>query len=126
MENIADLYYEKLSVTTNPGNVLAKFYEGIFDRPQSVKDIIMFNRLVKIYGKYIPFFAVLDLFSYEKAEVNDNMFGLLSYYCKKRMEQKTETVVLNDAYKNLDKTVKELSERIEAQKERKVNIKRME
>jgi hypothetical protein len=126
MENTADLYYEKLGSTDRPGGVLAKFYEITFDRPYSVKDIIMFNKLINVYGKYIPFFAILDLFSYEKAEMSDNMFGLISYYCKKRMEQKTEMIVLNDAYKNLDKKAKEILDRIEAQKENPIKIKRME
>lgn len=124
MENIADLYYEKLGKTEKPGNILATFYEGIFDKPHSIQNIIMFNKLIRVYGKYIPYFAILDLFSYEKAEVGDNMFGLLSYYCKKRMEQKAELVVLNDAYKNLDAVAQKVLERIENQKPMK--IKRME
>ena len=126
MENIADLYYEKLSKESNPGKVLAAFYETLFDRSYSVKNIIMFNKLVKAYGKYIPFFAILDMFSYEGLEIVDNMFGLLSYYCKKRLEQKTEIVVLNDSYKDLDSVVKKTLERIETQKESPIKIKRME
>jgi hypothetical protein len=54
------------------------------------------------------------------------MFGLLSYYCKKRMEQKTEMVVLNDSYKSLDKSVKDILERIDEQKKNPAKIKRME
>jgi hypothetical protein len=126
MENIADLYYEKLEKTDRPGNVLARFYEGIFDKPFSVQDVIMFNKLLKVYGKYVPFFAVLDLFSYEKAEIKENMFGLLSYYCKRRMEQKMAIVVLNDAYKNLDKDAKSISDRIEEQKENPIKVRKME
>lgn len=126
MENISDLYYEKLSKTDKPGAILAKFYEGIFDKPYSVQNIIMFNKLIKVYGKYIPFFAILDLFSYEKVEITDNMFGILSYYCKKRLEQKTEIIVLNDAYKDLDTTVKKIIERIDEQKEKPIKVKRME
>jgi len=126
LENNADFYYEKLGETSNPGPVIAKFYESTFDLSYSVKHTIMFNKLVKMYGKYIPFFAVLDLFSYETVEISENMFGLLSYYCKKRMEQKTELVVLNDAYKNLDKLAKETLVRIESQKEKPIKIKRME
>jgi hypothetical protein len=126
MENIADLFYEKLGTAESPGNILAQFYNSIFDQPNSVQKIIMFNKLIKVYGKYIPFFAILDLFSYEKAEVTENMFGLLSYYCKRRLEQKTELVVLNDAYRSLDKTAKDILDRIEEQKEKPMKIKRME
>jgi len=126
MENIADLYYEKLSKDDRPGNILAKFYEVTFDVPYSIQNIVMFNKLVRIYGKYIPFFAILDLFSYEGVEIKTNMFGLLSYYCKKRMEQKTEMVVLNDSYKSLDKSVKDILERIDEQKKNPAKIKRME
>jgi hypothetical protein len=126
MENIADLYYEKLSTTDRPGNILTSFYEDIFSRPHSIQNIILFNKLVKVYGKYIPYFAILDLFSYEKAEVGDSPFGLLSYYCKKRMEQKTEFVVLSDAYKNLDAVAEKVLERIETQKEKPPKAKRME
>jgi hypothetical protein len=126
MENTADLYYEKLGSTDKPGGVLAKFYEEIFSRPYSVQDIILFNKLVRVYGKYIPYFAILDLFSYEKAEIGDNMFGLLSYYCKKRLEQKTEVAVLNDAYKNLDTVADKVLERIEQLKDKPFKAKRME
>ena len=108
-----------------PGAVLSKFYEVIFDRPYSVQTIIMFNKLIKVYGKYIPFFAILDLFSYEKVEVTENMFGLLSYYCKKRVEQKMAVVVLNDAYKDLGKDADKIAEQIAEQKENPIKIRKM-
>jgi hypothetical protein len=126
MENTADFYYEKLGATDKPGSVLAKFYEELFSRAYSVQDIIMFNKLIKVYGKYIPYFAILDLFSYEKAEISDNMFGLLAYYCKKRLEQKTDIAVLNDAYKNLDNLASKVFDRIEEQRDKPLKIKRME
>ena len=47
MENIADLYYEKLSKDDRPGNILAKFYEVTFDVPYSIQNIVMFNKLLK-------------------------------------------------------------------------------
>lgn len=125
LENIADLYYEKLSNDPRSGNILAKFFEDLFSRPYSTQNIVMFNKLVKVYGKYIPFFAILDMYSYENAEV-ENPYGLLSYYCKKRLEQKTALVVFNDAYKNLDAYADKLTARIDAIKENPPRIRKME
>jgi hypothetical protein len=124
MENIADLFYEKLEKADRPGNILAKFYEGIFDKPTSVQNIVMFNKLIKVYGKYIPFFAILDLYGFE-GEVT-TPYGLLSYYCKKRLEQKTAIVVLNDAYKNLDADANKIQKRIEEQRENPAEVEKME
>jgi hypothetical protein len=123
MENIADLYYEKLEKAESPGKLLAKFYEGICDKPGSIQNIVLFNKLVKVYGKYIPFFAILDLYSFD-GEVT-SPYGLLSFYCKRRMEQKMAVVVLNDAYKPLDGNINKILEQIEKQKENPIKIRKL-
>lgn len=114
-ENLADLYYEKLADTDRPGSVLARFFNALYDRPNSVKEIILFNKLIKVYGKYIPFFAILDFYNYAEAKP-ENPYGLLSYYCKKRIEEKSSVTVVNDAFKNLDNLADKVAKRIEEQK----------
>jgi len=49
-ENLSDLYYERLSSTTNPGTVLARFMGELIDRPINKSHIIMMNKMVKNYG----------------------------------------------------------------------------
>lgn len=126
MENIVDLYYEKLEKADKPGTLLARFYESVFDRPTSFQNAITFGKLVKVYGRYIPFFAILDLHAYEKAEITSNMYPLLAHFCKKRLEQKTATVVLSDSYRNLETLVDRIQEKIDTQKENPVEIRKLE
>lgn len=122
MENLSELYYEKLSDTDRPGNILARFYCALAESTPTNKEIILFNKLVKVYGKYIPFFAILDLYSYEEAD-RSNPYALLSYYCKKRLEQKSSISVVNDAFKRLDSLAERVVKQIEEQKKLPIDYK---
>jgi len=125
MENIAEFYYEKLGSTDRPGNVLAQFFCSVFDFSVTRKEIILFNKLVKLYGRYVPYFAVLDLYSYEGADPS-NPYGLLSYYCKRRLEQKSYSAVVNDAFRKLDNIAERIEEQIQKQRQTNIIVKRME
>lgn len=125
-ENLVDIYYEKLGSQGSPNVTLARFYEELFYLPFSRANLVMFGRLVKVYGRYIPFFAILDLYSYEGADLSKEMFGLLSYYCKRRVENRSANIVLNDAYKDLEKRTKTLLDEIEKRKQSPLRIRREE
>ncbi|HAQ02976.1 TPA: hypothetical protein DCQ22_03745 [Candidatus Nomurabacteria bacterium] len=117
MENLAEFYFEKLPLDSNPGLLLAKFFCQSTNTTLSKSEIIMFNRLIKLYGRTIPYFAILDVNSMNDVNL-DNPFGILSYFCKKRIEQKNPEVY-NGAYNNLDKNIEKLGEQIAAQEGRK-------
>jgi len=87
MENMLEYYYEKLEKENRPGVVITRFYAEMFSQETSKKEIIMFNRLIKIYGRFIVFFAVLDVEKVVKDGRYDNIFGLLHTLCKSRFER---------------------------------------
>jgi hypothetical protein len=117
MENLAEYYFEKLPQDTNPGLLLAKFFCQSMETTVTKSEIIMFNRLIKLYGRTIPYFAILDVNSMPEVKL-DNPFPLLSYFCKKRIEQKNPEVY-NGAYTNLDSKIEKLIGQISAQEGRK-------
>jgi len=117
MENIAEYYYELLPKDTNPGLLLAKFFCQVMETTVSKSEIITFNRLVRLYGRSIPYFAVLDVAGMSNVNT-ENPFPLLAYFCKKRIEQKSPEVN-GGAYVNLDNKIEKLAEQVEAQKNRK-------
>lgn len=117
MENLAEYYYELLPQDTNPGVLLAKFFCRGMEIPITKSEIITFNRLIRLYGRTIVFFAILDVCG--MTDVNtDNPFPLLAHFCKKRLEQKNPEVY-NGAFVNLDSKIGKLAEQVEAQKNRK-------
>jgi hypothetical protein len=118
-ENSADLYYERLSNSTNPGLVLAQFFGNVFDRTISRSEVILFNRLLKIYGRFIVYFTILDMSS--MSELNfDNLYPLLSYFAKKRLDQKYGIIMVES--QNLDKLANTYEKAIEKQKKTKLSI----
>jgi len=87
MENMLDYYYERLEKDgSRPGNVITSFYGDLFSIKSGRKEIIMFNRLIKIYGRYITFFSVLDLTNVKSLN-HGNLYGLLHAICKSRFEK---------------------------------------
>jgi len=125
MENLAEYYFEKLPQDSNPGLLLAKFFCQCMDTTVSKSEIIVFNRLIKLYGRTIPYFAILDVGGMETVNL-DNPFAILAYFCKKRIEQKNPEV-FNGAYTNLDSKIEKLGEQIIAQEGRKkLKIKELE
>lgn len=125
MENLADLYYEKLSTSTNAGLTLAQFYCELFSITITKAEVILFNRLLKLFGRYTVYFAILDLYGYEEANL-DNVYGLLSYYCKKRVEAKNGPVLTQDPYVNLNSRIEKIGKQIESQKKTKIEIRGLE
>jgi hypothetical protein len=125
MENLAEYYFEKLPQDTNPGLLLAKFFCQVMETIVSKSEIIMFNRLVRLYGRTIPYFAILDVGGMDNVNM-DNPFPLLAYFCKKRIEQKNPEAY-NGAYNNLDAKIERLQGQIAAQENRKkLKIKELE
>lgn len=119
VENSAEFYYERLSTSTNPGLILAQFFGNTFDRSVGRADIMVFNRLLKLYGRFTVYFSILDMSS--MSDVNfDNIYPLLSYFCKKRLDQKYGVIVMEN--QNLDKVAQSVAKQIEKQKNAKFVI----
>ena len=120
-ENISEIYYEKLGTTTNPARDLTAFYGSIFEREVGRTEIILFNRLLKLYGRFTVFFAVLDMTSMDNVNF-DKPFPLLAYFCKKRLESKNGSIMTDLLY--LDNEVSKLERQIEKMKGHKLPIAR--
>jgi hypothetical protein len=118
-ENSAEFYYEKLVNSTNPGLVLAQFFGNIFDRPISRVEVILFNRLLKVYGRFVVYFSILDLTSMTDLDFN-NLYGILSYFAKKRLDQKYGIVLVEN--NDLNKFASSIAKQIEKQKKEKLVI----
>lgn len=88
MEGTANIYYERLFAEgANKGAVMAKFFSELFEIQLSPQNIIMFSKLIKLYGAENVFFATLS--SYETGADPSKIYGLLAYICKKKLtEQK--------------------------------------
>jgi hypothetical protein len=109
IENVAELYYRKLSESKNVGVTLAQFYGSVFNQPVSKKEIIIFNRLVNIYGRFNVYFSILDMTSMTELNL-ENPYPLLSHFAKKRLDQKFDTNAIEPADLNrlANKLIKQL------------------
>ncbi len=61
MENKAEYYYEQLKDTLTPGSELAKYYCKCYGIDCTRSEIMMFNRLVGIFGRFTVFFAISNM-----------------------------------------------------------------
>lgn len=98
MENIAEEFYAKLTDNNNPGLLLATFFSIMFNEDLKVDNIKLFNRLIKIYGRESVFFSILDCTGVRDFTVNDP-FGIISYFCKKRLQNKKDAEKILDVSK---------------------------
>lgn len=107
MENQAEFYYEKLKVSANPGQVLLEFFREITDRDAGRAEIIMINRLIKLFGRFTVYFAIMDLSKYQYEQLNGNLFPLLYTICKGRFD-KIHVETFSVSHESLDKYLKEI------------------
>lgn len=112
-EALADIYYEKLKDTDNPGLTLARFFCELNDKTIDKDRIILFNKLLKLFCRYTIYFSIMDLFGYEKADLNGNLYGLLMYYCKSRLEKESKNSPQSE---NLDDFISDVEKQKRAQK----------
>ena len=122
MEDAAELRYIRLGNTPNPASVLCELYRDIFGVQTGHAEIIMFNKLIKIYGRFTVFFALMDLANKSRL---DNPYAYINFMCKTRLERQ-HRVSDNLEIDNLDKQIKRIDKAIEEQKEAGLEIKELE
>jgi hypothetical protein len=116
MENQAEFFYEKLKVSINPGQVLLEFYRDVVNENAGRSEIIMINRLVKLFGRFTTYFSIMDLSKYDSKDLTGNLFPLLYTICRSRFER-THSISMDVSQEPLDKLLKELEkEREKARK----------
>lgn len=108
-ESLAEYYYEQLKTTTNPVATLVAFYQTIFDLDSINSDTYkMFARLYKIYGRDLVYYSLLDCLDMENIDFEKSISRLISYFAKKRLEEKynyTMPVDLTKMVTEFDKKV---------------------
>lgn len=120
MENQAEFYYEKLKASVNPGQVLLEFFREMTNREAGRAEVIMINRLIKMFGRFTVYFSIMDLSKYESDKLNGNLYPLLYTICKGRFER-IHNDTFSPAHESLAREINALEK--EAEKVRKAAAK---
>lgn len=102
-EGLAELFFARLKTTTNPGVVLAQFYGALLNVDYGRSDIISFNRLIKIFGKSIVFFTIIDIS--RKETFTEFPYGLIFKICKDKLEAILQTEISLSSLYSLDSRI---------------------
>jgi hypothetical protein len=119
MENQAEFFYEKLKATANSGQVLLEFFREMTNKEAGRSEIILINRLIKIFGRFTVYFAIMDLSKYDTLE--GNLYPLLYTICKSRFE-KVHSETFSVSHESLDKYLREIEKEREKAKKSKGKI----
>lgn len=106
-EGIINKYLEELSSTTNPGVHLAKFYWEVLKLKPESKDIPMFNKFIRLYGREKVFNSIVYMAHMEGLDTK-NIYGLIKYLLDKEIQAKTKSIESLSNY--ISTTRKELEE----------------
>jgi hypothetical protein len=114
MDSVAEYYLEQLTTNDNKVAVLVNFYKRIFNLDTVSADTFSrFGSLVKLFGAFSVYKALLDCATAESIDIT-HIFGLLVYICKKRLfEDNTYfsnnlTKLAKDTENNLNKKRKNI------------------
>lgn len=111
MENVAEYYFERLSKSLTPGPVLTELYGALYNFKTTRSEIIMFNKLIKVFGRFTVFFSTIDLAGTYPVR-QDNPYPLLYAICKNKFERTHHSAFLR-ASTPLDKYLENIDKEIE-------------
>jgi hypothetical protein len=120
MENSADFYYEKLTKSLTPGSVVAALYCSTYSKEVGRSEIIMFNKLIKMFGRNIVFFSVIDMAG-SMPEPPDEPYPYIYAICKRRFEL-AHGESTTQSREPLDKFINDINRQIEKVKSKKLKI----
>lgn len=120
MENSSEFYYEKLKGNPSPGSVLASLYCTLYDIEVTRSEIIMFNKLLKVFGRFTIFFSVIDMAGSYPNNV-ENPYSMLYTICKRKFEAAHSDSLIH-AREPMDKLLNILEKEIDLQKGKKLKI----
>jgi hypothetical protein len=124
MENLSELYFEKLKTTTNPGVVLASFYCALYDIETTRSEIIMCNRLLKVFGRFTVFSAIVDTAG-SYPILQENVYPLIYSICKRRFETAHDDVIVQ-AREPLTKYINNMQKEAQLARKRKLKTRPLE
>jgi hypothetical protein len=105
-ENVVELYFSKLKTAQNPGVILAQFYNSVMGVEVGRSEIILFSKLVKLWGRTAVFFAVVDISRIDTPK--EFPYGLLHHICKTKLEKSTEADLALTSFFSLERKITDL------------------
>lgn len=120
MENSAEFFYTKLKSTLEPGRVLADFYATAYALDKSRAHVVMFNKLISIFGRFTAYFGLLDMIKSYPDGV-DNSRAMLYTICQSRFERAHNDSSVK-SYESLDSYIRNLQKAIDEMKDMKFDI----
>lgn len=107
---LAELYYEKLQTTDKPAVTLVNFMSSLFDGLTIDGKVYgRVGKLVKVYGKMLVYYSILDCATLDNMEIN-KLLNYINYNCKRRFESKNSNTPFND----LTDMAKKIREQLES------------
>lgn len=117
MENLVEFYYEKLKNSQEPNKVLMELFYEVTGINVGRSEIIMINKLLKLFGRFTLFFSIVDLSSVKSLE--GNLYGLLYTICNRRFERAHNNETVN-AFESLSRELNSLEKQIEKISKKKI------
>jgi hypothetical protein len=110
-ENLVDIYYKQLIIDNcpEPGKILSKFYWELFSIPPSVGDIMVFNKLIKLFGREIAFETVVDTYGVNGVNTDKALWPLFLAIAKRKYEAK----LVNRTYEDMHEYYIQIKEKVE-------------
>ncbi len=121
VENLSDKYWNQLHKSQEPMRVLHSFYMELFDKEFSRKDVALFNKLLRIYGREEIFYTILDIHDMKKPNLY-SPYNLFAAIIKNRLKKKRGVDSLLSS-KDLTADLRKKSKAIEEQKRIKDTLK---
>ncbi len=115
VENLSDKYWNQLHKSSEPMRVLHSFYMELFQKEYSRKDVRMFNKLLRIYGREEIFYTILDVYDMRKPDLY-NPYPLFATIIKNRIKKKRGSEGLASS-KDLTGEIRKKRKAVEKQKE---------
>lgn len=97
--DVKEAYTRLTNDKQNAPKILTVFFCDLFSVPFSPDRLIMFSKLVKLYGADIVFNAIIDLYGSTSLDPNGNLFSLFNYICKNYLFRKDN--IPNDIFKRV-------------------------
>lgn len=120
MENSSEFYYSKLKSHEKPGVWLATFYCQLYNIDITRSEIMLFNRLLKMFDRFLIFNSIMDMFG-SKPERIEDPYSYLFAICQRRFETVYTDSTLQSR-RSLDKYIEAIDEEIERNKKVKLKI----
>lgn len=109
-EGLVTSYLNRLNADPNPGLLLTRYYLELHQLPSSALNGLIsgISKLVRLYGRNIVFHSITTTTEIDNVN-HENVYRLLLYLCKKSItEGTTQTVLLDETVKDIEKRIKKI------------------